>query len=184
MLINCCNLCLAHKWAPILFAVALIAAGQSSTITGTLAGQVVMEGYLNLRIAPWIRRLMTRLIAIVPALIVINIFGEGSTGSLLVLSQVILSLQLGFAIIPLIHFVSDKEKMKEFVIKPYIKVLAWISAAIIVSLNAKLVIDTLGDMDCPAPGENAWILKVTVLPLAIFTGFILFYITFIPLISP
>src|SRR6187431_2278461 len=126
---------LGTKWAPILFAVALIAAGQSSTITGTLAGQVVMEGYLNLRIAPWIRRLMTRLIAIVPALIVINIYGEESTGSLLVLSQVILSLQLGFAIIPLIHFVSDKIRMGEFVIKPYIKVLAWISATIIVGLN-------------------------------------------------
>jgi manganese transport protein len=172
---------LGTKWAPILFAVALIAAGQSSTITGTLAGQVIMEGYLNLRIAPWVRRLLTRLIAIVPALIVINVMGEGATGSLLVLSQVILSLQLGFAIIPLIHFVSDKEKMKEFVIKPYIKILAWISAAIIVSLNAKLVLDTLGEW-LSAPGDNAWILKITVLPIAIFTGVILLYITFVPLI--
>ena len=172
---------LGNQWAPILFAVALIAAGQSSTITGTLAGQVVMEGYLNLRIAPWIRRLMTRLIAIIPALIVINIFGEESTGSLLVLSQVILSLQLGFAIIPLIHFVSDKVRMGEFVIKPYIKVLAWISATIIVGLNAKLVIDTLGSW-MSTPGENNWILKATVLPIAIFTGFILLYITFMPLV--
>jgi manganese transport protein len=136
---------LGTHWAPILFAVALIAAGQSSTITGTLAGQVVMEGYLNLRIAPWVRRLLTRLIAVVPALIVINLLGEGATGDLLVLSQVILSLQLGFAIIPLIHFVSDKNHMNEFVIKPYIKMLAWLSAAIIVSLNAKLVIDSLVD---------------------------------------
>lgn len=172
---------LGTRWAPILFAVALIAAGQSSTITGTLAGQVVMEGYLNLRIAPWVRRLMTRLIAIVPALIVINLFGEGATGSLLVLSQVILSLQLGFAIIPLIHFVSDRDKMKEFVIKPYVKFFAWISAAIIVGLNAKLVMDTLGNW-MTSPGEHVWILKVTVLPIAIFTGIILFYITFIPLI--
>lgn len=124
---------------------------------------------------------MTRLIAIVPALIVINLFGEESTGSLLVLSQVILSLQLGFAIIPLIHFVSDKERMGEFVIKPYIKVLAWISASIIVSLNAKLVIDTLGDW-LSTPGDNAWVLKSTVLPLTAFTGFILLYITFVPLI--
>ena len=172
---------LGTKWAPILFAVALIAAGQSSTITGTLAGQVIMEGYLNLRIAPWIRRLLTRLIAIIPALIIINVMGEGATGSLLVLSQVILSLQLGFAIIPLIHFVSDKQKMMEFVVKPYIRVLAWISAAIIVGLNAKLVIDTLGEW-VSKPGDNTWILKVTVLPVAIFTGFILLYITFIPLI--
>lgn len=172
---------LGTRWAPILFAVALIAAGQSSTITGTLAGQVIMEGYLNLRIAPWVRRLLTRLIAIVPALIIIQLMGEGATGSLLVLSQVILSLQLGFAIIPLIHFVSDKEKMKEFVIKPYIRVLAWLSAAIIVGLNAKLVMDTLGEW-LAQPGENTWILKVTVLPVAIFTAIILLYITFVPLI--
>jgi manganese transport protein len=87
---------------------------QSSTITGTLAGQVVMEGYLNLRIAPWLRRLITRLIAIIPAYIVIIMYGEGQTGELLVFSQVVLSLQLGFAIIPLIHFTSDKEKMGVF----------------------------------------------------------------------
>ena len=92
---------LGSKWAPILFAVALIAAGQSSTITGTLAGQIVMEGYLNLRIQPWLRRLITRLIAIIPALLVILISGESKTGELLIFSQVILSLQLGFAIIPL-----------------------------------------------------------------------------------
>ncbi|WP_255373972.1 divalent metal cation transporter [Flavobacterium sp. LM5] len=95
---------LGTKWASILFAVALIAAGQSSTITGTLAGQIVMEGYLNLRIQPWVRRIITRIIAIVPAVIVILIYGESVTGKLLIFSQVILSLQLGFAIIPLIHF--------------------------------------------------------------------------------
>ena len=96
------------KWASILFGVALVAAGQSSTITGTLAGQIVMEGYLNLRIAPWLRRLITRLIAIIPAYIVIQLYGEDKTGEMLVFSQVVLSLQLGFAIIPLIHFTSDK----------------------------------------------------------------------------
>ena len=96
---------LGNKWAPILFAVALIAAGQSSTITGTLAGQIIMEGYLNLRIQPWVRRIITRLIAIVPAVLVILIYGESATGKMLIFSQVILSLQLGFAIIPLIHFV-------------------------------------------------------------------------------
>src|SRR5207253_6014796 len=99
---------LGTKWAPILFAVALIAAGQSSTLTGTLAGQIVMEGYLNLRIQPWLRRMITRLLAVGPALFVIIYFGEEYTTKLLVLSQVILSMQLGFAVIPLIHFVSNR----------------------------------------------------------------------------
>ncbi len=134
---------MGSKLAPVLFAVALIAAGQSSTITGTLAGQVVMEGYLNLRIQPWIRRLLTRLIAITPAILTIYFLGEGATGNLLVLSQVILSLQLGFAIIPLLHFVSDKTKMKEFTISTLAKIGGWLSAIIIVSLNAKLVYETL-----------------------------------------
>ena len=130
---------LGSALAPILFAVALIAAGQSSTITGTLAGQVVMEGYLNFRLQPWIRRLLTRLIAIIPAFITILILGEGATGRLLILSQVILSLQLGFAVIPLIHFVSDKNKMGEFVIPNWQKILSWIAAITIISLNVKLV---------------------------------------------
>ncbi|RYG50960.1 MAG: divalent metal cation transporter, partial [Chitinophagaceae bacterium] len=130
---------LGSKWAPILFAVALIAAGQSSTVTGTLAGQIIMEGYLNLRIRPWVRRVMTRLIAIVPAMITISIFGEGVTGKLLILSQVILSLQLGFAIIPLIHFVSDKTKMKGFHINRVTQIASWIIALVIVGLNARLV---------------------------------------------
>ena len=115
---------LGTKLAPTLFAVALIAAGQSSTITGTLAGQIIMEGYLHLRINPWIRRLMTRLIAIIPAVIVILINGEKNIDSLLILSQVILSLQLGFAVIPLILFVIDKKTIVAFVIKRLTKVLA------------------------------------------------------------
>lgn len=131
---------LGTSLAPILFAVALIAAGQSSTITGTLAGQIVMEGYLKLRIAPWIRRLMTRLIAIIPAVIVILINGEENIDSLLILSQVILSLQLGFAIIPLIHFTSDKKTMGKFVIKPIILFLASLIAAILVYLNISMVV--------------------------------------------
>ena len=130
---------LGSKWAPGLFAVALIAAGQSSTITGTLAGQIVMEGYLRLRINPWIRRLMTRLIAIIPAVIVILINGEDNIDSLLVLSQVILSLQLGFAIIPLIHFVSDKKTMGVFTIKPLTKILAWAITVVLVYLNLRMV---------------------------------------------
>lgn len=129
--------------APLLFAIALIAAGQSSTITGTLAGQIVMEGYLKLRISPLLRRLITRLIAIIPAVIVILIYGEQRVDDLLVFSQVILSLQLGFAIIPLIHFVSDKKTMGSFAIKPLVQILAWIIASILVFLNAKLVIEKL-----------------------------------------
>jgi len=130
---------LGSKWAPRLFAIALIAAGQSSTVTGTLAGQIVMEGYLRLRINPWIRRLMTRLIAIIPAVIVILINGEDNIDSLLILSQVILSLQLGFAVIPLIHFVSDRKTMGIFTIKPLTKIAAWLIAAILVYLNIRMV---------------------------------------------
>jgi manganese transport protein len=131
---------LGTKLAPTLFAIALIAAGQSSTITGTLAGQIVMEGYLRLRINPWIRRLMTRLIAIIPAVIVILINGETNIDSLLILSQVILSLQLGFAIIPLIHFVSDKKTMGVFAIKPLTKIAAWLITSILVYLNLRMVV--------------------------------------------
>jgi manganese transport protein len=130
---------LGSKLAPTLFAIALIASGQSSTITGTLAGQIVMEGYLRLRINPWIRRLLTRVIAIIPAVIVILINGENNIDSLLVLSQVILSMQLGFAIIPLIHFVSDKRTMGAFVIKPIVQVLAWIVTVILVYLNLRML---------------------------------------------
>jgi len=134
---------LGNKLAPILFAIALIAAGQSSTITGTLAGQVVMEGYLNIRLNPWVRRLLTRLIAIVPALVVIAVYGDDQLDTLLVFSQVILSLQLGFAVIPLIHFVSDKKTMGSFTIKGFQLVAAWVIAAILVTLNAKLLVDEL-----------------------------------------
>lgn len=130
---------LGSKLAPTLFAIALIAAGQSSTVTGTLAGQIVMEGYLRLRINPWIRRLMTRVVAIIPAVIVILINGENNIDNLLVLSQVILSLQLGFAIIPLIHFVSDKKTMGEFAIKPLVKIAAWAITIVLVYLNIRMV---------------------------------------------
>jgi manganese transport protein len=123
---------LGNNFAPALFAIALIAAGQSSTITGTLAGQIVMEGYLNLRINPLMRRLITRLLAIGPAVFVILYFGEERVDSLLVFSQVILSLQLGYAIVPLIHFVSDKSTMGTFAIKTPVKILAWLIAALLV----------------------------------------------------
>lgn len=169
---------LGTKWAPILFAVALIAAGQSSTITGTLAGQIIMEGYLNLRIQPWVRRIITRLIAIVPAVIVISVFGESVTGKMLILSQVILSLQLGFAIIPLIHFVSDKSKMKGFHISRTTQIASWIIATIIVSLNAKLVFNEI--QDWLETSENPTVLWLTVVPLAIGFLILLLYIIFMP----
>ena len=130
--------------APVLFAVALIASGQSSTVTGTLAGQIIMEGYLSLRINPMLRRLITRLVAIVPALIVIIIYGEDNVDALLILSQVILSLQLGFAIIPLIHFVSDKKTMGNFAIKPLTKIAAWVIASVLVFLNLKMLVNEMG----------------------------------------
>ena len=130
---------LGSDLAPKLFAIALIAAGQSSTVTGTLAGQIVMEGYLRLRINPLVRRLLTRLLAIVPAIIVIYIFGENEVDDLLILSQVVLSMQLGFAIIPLIHFVSDKKTMGAFTIKPIVQITAWLIAAILVYLNVTMV---------------------------------------------
>lgn len=170
------------KWASILFGVALVAAGQSSTITGTLAGQIVMEGYLNLRISPWLRRLITRLIAIIPAYLVILLYGESETGALLVLSQVVLSLQLGFAVIPLIHFTSDKEKMGIYVIKPWVKILAWLIAIIIVSLNVKLVYEeVIGWL--AASGGNAWIIWVTVIPISLAAFILLLYITFKPVLD-
>lgn len=172
---------LGTKWAPILFAVALIAAGQSSTITGTLAGQIVMEGYLNLRIQPWVRRILTRLIAIVPAVIVILIYGESVTGKLLILSQVILSLQLGFAIIPLIHFVSDKSKMKGFHVGKLTQVVAWIIASIIVSLNAKLVFNEISGW--LETSDNPIVLWLTVVPLAFGFLLLLLYIVIKPFIS-
>ena len=130
---------LGTNLAPTLFAIALIAAGQSSTITGTLAGQIVMEGYLQLHITPWLRRLITRLIAVIPAVAVILINGENNIDDLLILSQVILSLQLGFAIIPLIHFTSDKKNMGVFAIKPFIIILAAIITTVLVYLNIRMV---------------------------------------------
>src|SRR5271165_5316640 len=127
--------------APILFAIALLCAGQSSTLTGTLAGQIVMEGYLHLRLAPWLRRLITRLVALIPAVVVISLTGEHATQRLLILSQVILSLQLSFAVIPLIHFTSNRRNMGEFATPWWGKLLAWSTATIIVGLNGKLVLD-------------------------------------------
>jgi manganese transport protein len=128
--------------ASAIFAIALLASGQNSTLTATMAGQIVMEGFLHLRVKPWLRRLLTRLVAIVPALLTIVWFGEGSTTSLLILSQVILSLQLSFAVIPLIMFTSDRRLMGEFVNPTWLKVLAYAVATIIVLLNGWLLFQT------------------------------------------
>jgi manganese transport protein len=128
----------------IVFALALLASGQNSTLTGTLAGQIVMEGFLNIRLRPWLRRLITRLIAIIPAIICTAIYGESGTAKLLVFSQVVLSLQLSFAVIPLILFTSDRRKMGEFVAPFWVKILAWLTAGIIVTLNVKYLADFFG----------------------------------------
>ncbi len=165
--------------APKLFAIALIASGQSSTITGTLAGQIVMEGHLNLRIRPWLRRLLTRLLAIIPAFFTILYWGEEALGGLLVLSQVVLSLQLGFAVIPLIHFNSDKVKMKEYTIKTWVKILAWLSAFIIVGLNVKLVAQEITGWVANAQG-NLWWIYFIVIPVIIAVSILLLYIIFLP----
>ncbi len=127
-----------------LFAVALLASGQNSTLTGTLAGQIVMEGFLNIRIRPWLRRLITRAIAIIPAVIVIGLFGESKSTELLVASQVCLSMQLGFACWPLMRFTGEKSKMGEFVNPTWIKVLGWTTTLLIIGLNLKLLLDIAG----------------------------------------
>ena len=135
--------------ASVFFAIALLASGQNSTLTGTLAGQIVMEGFLNIRLRPWLRRLITRAIAIVPAVIIIGLFGEGKTTELLVASQVALSMQLGFAVWPLMRFTGERAKMGPFANPVWIKILGWITAIIIIVLNVKLLVD----MFLP----NAWL---------------------------
>jgi manganese transport protein len=163
--------------APVAFAIALVAAGQSSTLTGTIAGQVVMEGYLNIRLRPWLRRLLTRGLAIIPAVIAIIILGDRGAYDLLILSQVVLSLQLPFATIPLIHFTSDKATMGRFANRLWVKIIAWIVAAIIVALNLKLVYDTVrGWLD----GSPFWLWIIVLASVAAMLG-VLLYITFEPL---
>jgi manganese transport protein len=166
--------------APTLFAVALIAAGQSSTVTGTLAGQIIMEGHLNLRIQPWLRRLLTRLLAIIPAFFTILYFGEDALGGLLILSQVVLSLQLGFAVIPLIHITSDKKQMKEFALKNWVKILAWTSALVIVLLNVKLVIEEISTW---AQSASSLLIYGLVVPVAVLIGALLIFVFVYPLIK-
>jgi manganese transport protein len=165
--------------APVLFAIALIAAGQSSTITGTLAGQIIMEGYLSLRINPMLRRLITRLVAILPALIVIIIYGETKIDALLVMSQVILSLQLGFAIIPLIYFVSDKKTMGKFAIKPLVQIAAIAIATVLVYLNIRMLLNEV----MPFFDAEALLPKVFIIFAAVFFGAVLIYISIFPFVQ-
>jgi manganese transport protein len=133
---------LGTTMASTLFAVALLCSGQNATLTGTLAGQIVMEGFINLRLRPWLRRLITRLIAIVPAVIVVVLYGESGTMQLLILSQVILSMQLPFAVFPLVMFTSDRAKMGRFVSPMWVKLLAWSVAIVIAALNVWLLYQT------------------------------------------
>ena len=134
---------LGTTMASVLFAVALLCSGQNATLTGTLAGQIVMEGFINLRLRPWLRRLITRLIAIVPAVIVIAMYGDRGAGPLIILSQVILSLQLPFAVFPLVMFTSDPHKMGPFANPGWVKVLAWTVAVIIAALNVYMLYQIL-----------------------------------------
>jgi manganese transport protein len=170
---------LGAKVAPIAFAVALIAAGQSSTITGTLAGQVVMEGFVRIRLRPIVRRLLTRALAIVPAVITIVFFGERATGDLLVLSQVVLSLQLSFAVIPLIQVVSDRRWMGQYAIGRWAQVSGWVVALVIAALNLKLVFDALVD-GIQGAGSHAWVLWATAVPLSVGLIALLAYVMVVP----
>ncbi|HVO75059.1 MAG TPA: Nramp family divalent metal transporter [Ignavibacteriaceae bacterium] len=170
---------LGNSFAPIAFGIALLAAGQSSTITGTFAGQIVMEGFIGLKMRPWLRRIITRLIAIIPTIILIKVSGDKSIDALLILSQVILSLQLPFAIIPLLHFTSDKNKMGEFASKYKIKILAWIAASLIIFLNLKLVLDFIGGHISDL-GASGIIIRFLVLPIVIFLVALLLWIAVEP----
>jgi manganese transport protein len=167
--------------APVAFALALLAAGQSSTITGTLAGQIVMEGFVHIQIKPWIRRLTTRLMALTPAVIVISIAGDHGSYRLLIWSQVILSLQLPFAIVPLLHFTSDKMKMGAFANKYWILILGWITAAIVIGLNGNLVFQELTSMIAMGGSVSLWTWAIGV-PLTAVCAGILVYLIVMPFV--
>ncbi len=165
---------LGSKIAPIAFALALLCAGQSSTITGTLAGQITMEGFLRFRMRPWLRRLITRSLAIAPAVIVIARAGEEGIYQLLILSQVVLSLQLSFAVVPLVKFTSSPRKMGPFVNRPWIQVLAWLVTAVIMALNAKLVYEEISRWIVSA-GNYGPLVAAGVIPLALGLGVLLLW---------
>jgi manganese transport protein len=173
---------LGHRVAPIAFAVALIAAGQSSTITGTLAGQVVMEGFVHIRMRPLIRRLLTRALAIVPAVVTIVFFGERATGNLLLLSQVVLSLQLSFAVIPLIQIASDRRWMGQYVVNRWMQAAGWVVALVIAVLNLKLVYDGIADW-LTGSERYAWLIGLTTLPVVLGLVWLLGYVIVKPFLE-
>ena len=168
--------------AGVIFAVALLCSGQSSTLTGTMAGQVVMEGFLNFRMRPWLRRLVTRALAIVPAAFTIYFAGDQSTFGLLILSQVILSMQLPFAVIPLIHFTSDRARMGSFANSLWVRVLAWSTAAVIVGLNLRLAWMAIADW-LAAAGAWRTVVWLATIPTAAILLLLLLWVTMEPLIS-
>lgn len=171
------ELTLGSSLAPIAFALALLCSGQSSTITGTLAGQITMEGFLHFRVKPWLRRLITRLLAIIPAVTVILWMGEKAVYNLLILSQVVLSLQLSFAIVPLVRFTSSKQKMGPFANRLWVQGLAWITTAVIVLLNVWLVYEQIAEW-IEAAGNWKWLVYVLVIPLSLGLLSLLAWMTF------
>jgi manganese transport protein len=172
---------LGSSVAPVLFAVALLCAGQASTITGTLAGQIVMEGFLRVRMRPWLRRLVSRGLAIIPAVAVILIEGERGVDELLVLSQVVLSLQLAFAVVPLVTFTSDRRRMGHFANSWWVQALAVIATVLIIALNGKLAWDAIhGWMGASA---GAWWVVALVIPLAVAMALMLLYMVATPLLN-
>ncbi|MGB7759121.1 MAG: Nramp family divalent metal transporter [Bryobacteraceae bacterium] len=173
---------LGASMAGVLFAVALLCSGQSSTLTGTMAGQVVMEGFLNIRMRPWLRRLITRMMAVVPAALTIYYAGDKATLGLLLLSQAILSMQLPFAIVPLIHFTSDRDRMGSFANAAWVRWLAWITAAVVIGLNTWLAYDSIEGW---LEGAGAWrgLVGVAAISVSAVLAFLLLWVTFEPLIS-
>ena len=168
---------LGSKAAPIAFGLALLCAGQSSTLTGTLAGQITMTGFLRFRMRPWLRRLITRSIAIIPAMIVIGVMGDSGSYRLLILSQVILSLQLPFAVVPLIKFTSSHDKMGPFVNRLWVKIAAWVIASVIIVLNVVLVVQEVGAWT-EAAGGYGWLVLVGTVPMGSILGALLLWMIF------
>jgi manganese transport protein len=172
---------LGTTMASVFFGVALLSSGQSSTLTGTMAGQIVMEGFLNIRMRPWLRRLLTRTLAIIPAAFTVYLAGENGTYKLLILSQIILSMQLPFAVIPLIHFTNDKQRMGALANRVWVRVLAWMTAALIVVLNVWLVVLSVRDWTSEA---GVWRVRLELGLLPILTGLalLLLWVTFHPIL--
>ncbi len=173
---------LGTKAAPIIFGIALLAAGQSSTITGTFAGQIVMEGFVGLKMRPWLRRLTTRLIAIIPTVIVIKFSGDNAVNSLLIISQVILSLQLPFALIPLLHFTSNRKKMGEFASKMWVMILAWAATSLITLLNLKYIYDLIIE-SIPLSTTQGILVKYLLMPVSAFLLPLLLWMLVEPIFS-